>query len=384
MNTENIPDLETLVRRRLNGEKQTAADFYDLPATKITAKLITTLLPGINASQRELEAFALESLGSEQTQATGLERQMTEDSPQEPPCHQTAETTSEPSGSENQVASGVVGDSEEIRSLVDRLASRLRLVGETNLIEVLKAILEGKWSRRVLMLVPTYENINPHVMFAMMAQLRKQPWLGFEYEHNTVIQRARNLLAQRFLASEAEWSWWVDADTIPPFKSPGFFYARLGADPKFIKPEFFDVMALERLGAASKSIVGAVYQQRKDTLDSLMVIQPHLHPRNDADVQLVRDLLREGPQNRVIEVDYVATGCALVHRSVYTDIMAKFPERAGKGEGEPFDFFGHDVGVGGEDIAFCHLARESGHKSHLDLGLWCGHLGTKCFFPPKR
>ena len=61
--------------------------------------------------------------------------------------------------------------------------------------------------------------------------------------------------------------------------------------------------------------------------------------------------------------------------------MAKHPELAPKMEGEPWDFFGNDVGRQGEDMHFCKLARDVGHRSFLDCGVFAGHVGNYPFMP---
>lgn len=275
------------------------------------------------------------------------------------------------------------GNGHDLSVLFDSARHKVKLLeGEKGSDEeILSAMLQGRWSRKVVMLMPTYSDINPHAMFTYIAQIKKQPWMGFEHEHGTVIQRSRNLLVQRFLKSEAEWSFWLDSDTIAPFGDPGFFFAkdRLHADQRFIKPEFAGLMAVERMMKAKRTIVGGMYNMRR--AKAALVIQPNLHPKGAADLDTVKDIRSGGTQDKVVEVEYIATGCALIHRSVYLDIMKRHPERAPKKQGEPFDFFGHDVGVGGEDIAFCALAKDAGHKSYLDLAICCGHIGNFCFWP---
>jgi len=122
---------------------------------------------------------------------------------------------------------------------------------------------------------------------------------------------------------------------------------------------------------------------------------------------------------------WIATGCLLVHRSVYEDIQAKFPELAPRGGDEAWNFFTpseHDLvqaaaaakGVleddrkdplvrvaealallergkkqsrasnylgQGEDVTFCIRAAQAGHQPFIDMGLVLGHLGTYCFGP---
>lgn len=272
-----------------------------------------------------------------------------------------------------------------ILPMLEALRPRVRLGEDQSPQAIVRAILEGRWSRRVSLLLPMYKDINPSVAWSLMANVRKQPWLGVHYEPETLLQRARNVLVKTFLATEAEWSVWYDSDNIAPFGDPHFFFAenRLCADPTFLKPEFASLMAIEHMMKAGKTIVGGVYQMRRKG-DVPMVIQPHLHPRHQEDRDLVKKLLADGPFDRVVQVGYVATGCALVHRSVYEDIQKKFPELAPKTEDGAWDFFGHDLGLGGEDIHFCKLAAQAGHASFLDCAVWACHIGNYPFWPQRK
>lgn len=283
------------------------------------------------------------------------------------------------------VAEAPIENPTQLDDLVKSMAPRVRLEGKPATAEsILSAVNAGKWSRRVSLLIAMYQDVAPRWTYHLAAQIRKQPWLGLHYEADTVIQRARNILAQKFLQSEAEWSFWLDSDVIAPFGEPGFFYLDLGIDKNYMADKFAGAMAVERLMKAGHTIVGGVYQARKSDnmkVKSPMIIQPCLHPRHAADTALTEELRAKGPIDRVVQVGYVATGCALVHRSVYLAIMSRFPERGPKKEGQPFDFFGHDVAKSGEDIAFCGLAAEAGHQSYLDCGVWCAHLGRYAYFP---
>jgi len=266
----------------------------------------------------------------------------------------------------------------QVNDFIAVMRSRVR--NATSTADVFKAIIDGQWARRVVMLTPFNRPINPHAHFAMMAHIRKSPWLGYDYEPNTVIQRARNYLADRFLKTEAEWSWWVDQDTVSPFGHEGFFYATLGADKDKFKRGTFSMIAIEHLLSRNKTLIGGVYAQRKP--NGKLVIQRDLHPREGSgDADIVKALRQLGARNEVLPVRYIATGCALIHRKVYEDIKLAHPELAPQREGDPWDFFGHDVNVSGEDIWFCKLAKDAGHDSFLDCGLIAGHLGDFCYMP---
>lgn len=252
----------------------------------------------------------------------------------------------------------------------EAMTPRVRSDPATGNLGVLRAIIEGRWSRNVVMLFPVAGDVNPHVLFSVLAQIRKQPQIGFEFQADTVIQHARNLLVQRFLKSEAEWSWWHDADMVCPFGDPGFFKERLGIKASEELRKNGSQMAVHRLMSHGKTIVGGTYKQRKRGGSYLGI--------TDA---LASELELSGPKNQIVDVPFVGTGCALIHRKVYTDIMEKFPERGPKNPNEPYNFFFHDNGQMGEDIAFCALAKQAGHPSFLDTGLFCAHVGSYAFYP---
>lgn len=261
-------------------------------------------------------------------------------------------------------------------AFADHCRERVKLDEEATDVDVIKAAINGHWSRRVVILMPTSRQISPHVMFALMANLKRQPWVGFQMEADTIIQRSRNLLADAFLKSDAEWSVWVDDDVVLPFGDEGYFYHRLGASQSREPKGTYSKLAVERLLSHKKKIVGGVYFQRQPGGTSITA--PGLRPKNNAE-NIIREEINSGPRDKLIAVDWIATGCALVHRDVYLDIIAKNPDRKPESEGQPFDFFGHDVSKRGEDVEFCKLAREAGHQPHLDMGLWCKHIGNYAY-----
>lgn len=237
---------------------------------------------------------------------------------------------------------------------------------------ILRAAVNGDWVRRTMIMMPSIGSINSSVVFAICALLRQNRHIGFINISDTVIQRARNLCVAEFLRTGAEFSLWIDSDVVVPFgdMTPGFFYDRLKVPNAKASPKSISVNIESRLRSHGRSIVGAIYRQRVE--GGKLVTAPHIGKQDALMAQI-----DEGPSDSVIRVDFVATGCAMIRRDVYTDIMEKFPERLGT-DGV-FDFFGHDCGKGGEDIAFCKLAAEAGHGSYLDLLPRCAHIGNMAF-----
>jgi hypothetical protein len=130
---------------------------------------------------------------------------------------------------------------------------------------------------------------------------------------------------------------------------------------------------------------------------------------------------RKGPYNLIKPTAWVGFGAVLVHRSVFLDIEKRYPHLGRKEDGtcgnwfspneqdirRHFDMFGdilHEqidantklaklqahyetavrqssrIAVGaGEDVSFCQRAADCGHIPHVDMALYCGHLGDRCY-----
>ena len=86
------------------------------------------------------------------------------------------------------------------------------------------------------------------------------------------------------------------------------------------------------------------------------------------------------PHNSLAPVGFNGTGCLAVHRQVYLDIAAKFPDTMSP------DSLGNECGfftniqrpdrMLGEDESFAWRATEAGHPTYLDLGLMLGHISS--------
>lgn len=274
-----------------------------------------------------------------------------------------------------------IADMDALTAQIEHLRARVQVAPDAPAHEIVAAALAGRWTRKAVMLCPTNRDFNSSVHLSHMALIRQQPWLGYHQEQNSILQVARNKCAQAFLASEADISLWVDSDTILPFGNPGFFYdkMRLHANINQLPEQFARYKALDRLMSHGKTIVGGFYQQRGrgGKITSPLDLKPGGDPKG-----IIKETRRKA-QDKIVPVEWCATGCLLVHRKVYEDIMTKHPELASPHEGGPFNFFGHEVGNGGEDAYFGKLAAEAGHQSWLDLGCWAGHVGAYCFWPDE-
>lgn len=214
------------------------------------------------------------------------------------------------------------------------------------------------------------------------------------------IAHSRNTLARRFLDSECEWSMWIDDDMIVPFGNAAWFNRTTGFG---FADKFAGLNVIDRLLSHNKTLVGATYFGRQRGG------KPMYAEGCASDVEAAA--CRRGPQDVVKVTKWVATGCLLVHRSVYESIHKRWPhlnnqwfsssehdlvESVNKAlqiiHGSPEAAIemlkrGRDLSQKysstgtGEDVQFCHRAMEVGHQPHIDLGLVCGHVGSCCYGP---
>jgi hypothetical protein len=205
--------------------------------------------------------------------------------------------------------------------------------------------------------------------------LAKKYELGFTTQADTMIVRSRNVLAQRFLASGATWSLWIDGDMACPIANADWYKWITGTTTVPDEGTRYDFLA--RLLGHGKAVAGAVYASRK--YHGSLVIQPEIHPRGPED-KLLSNEIRRGTARGLAAVDWVGFGCALVHREVFLELQRRFPELAPQSEFSPWRFF-QPLADEGEDQAFCTRVRRCDIPIWLDTQLVCGHIGSMAFMP---
>jgi hypothetical protein len=119
---------------------------------------------------------------------------------------------------------------------------------------------------------------------------------------------------------------------------------------------FFEKDALNQLLARDVDIVGVNYNQRKLPLTSTVLMD-----------EKVRKNLKKTNPDGFVECIGVGTGFMLIKLEVF-----------GKLE-EPWFFWKPTGEFESEDYWFCRIARESGLKVHVDLGIPVKHIGVYFF-----
>lgn len=215
---------------------------------------------------------------------------------------------------------------------------------------------------------PCYKTTNPVTAFALIAmaldfgkdKIRFDMSIG-----DAMIYHSRNKIAHKFLETDAKWLLMIDDDIIPCIGRPNWMKSTV-ASARNMPDAPLQRHVLQRLIGANKTLIGGAYFGRQEGAP-LMCSDRTLEPKARA------------YQDEVAPVDWVATGCMLVHRKVFQDIEEKYPELKSPIANGEFDYFHPINSVTGEDVSFCKRAKDAGHQPHIDLGLPVFHVGYRCY-----
>lgn len=215
---------------------------------------------------------------------------------------------------------------------------------------------------------PCYKTTNPVTAFAMIAmaldfgkdKIRFDMSIG-----DAMIYHSRNKIAHKFLETDAKWLLMMDDDIIPCIGRPNWMRSVV-SNARTLPDAPLQRHVLQRLIGANKTLIGGAYFGRQKDAP-LMCSDRSLEQKARA------------YQDEVAPVDWVATGCMLVHRKVFDDIKEKYPELASPIQNGEFDYFHPINSATGEDVSFCKRAKAAGHQPHIDLGLPVFHVGYACY-----
>lgn len=180
---------------------------------------------------------------------------------------------------------------------------------------------------------------------------------------DTMIHHSRNKIVQKFLETDAKWLFMLDDDMVPSIGRAAW-YRNWVPDSRVASEQALSRGVLHRLIGAGKTLVGAAYFGRQEGGKLAC-----------SDQSLVGDA--RAYIDKVVPVDWVGTGCMLVHRKVFEAIREKYPELASQSSEMPFNYFFPLSSGAGEDVSFCKRAKEAGHPAHIDLGIPVKHVGYK-------
>ena len=213
-----------------------------------------------------------------------------------------------------------------------------------------------------------HKTTNPATAFAMIAmaldlgrdKIRFDMSIG-----DAPVHHARNRIVEKFLQTDAKYLLMMDDDIVPCIGRPAWMRSIVQSAEK-ITDLPLQRHIIHRLLNSGKTLIGGAYFGRREGAKLICSNQSLVEPAR--------------AYNDIVEpVDWIGTGCLLVHRSVFDDIKKKYPELATANPDAPFDYFMPMVGHVGEDVAFCRRAKEAGHMPHIDLGTPVFHVGFKTY-----
>lgn len=223
---------------------------------------------------------------------------------------------------------------------------------------------------KAILCCAVFDRVEPEnfesLSIAMSKYGRKQ--LRWMAQEKTTVWVSRELLAKRFLATDATYLIFVDNDMLVPCGNAYYFNTRGRQDPplpdRIAGLNFFDRILSH---PPEMGIVGASYKDRQVGKEFQCSRGCGTNSEAGFNKQMERcELTGTG------EVLWTATGGMRIHRSVFETIMknkGKFPEIEPIKVGGRWGFFTPNrVGLG-EDVAFCHRARQCGIKVWQDFDL---------------
>jgi hypothetical protein len=266
---------------------------------------------------------------------------------------------------------------------------------------------------KVTLCLPSYKTMHPVTSFCVTMLARTLEEEPITTNGDAFIAHARNDIATRFLATDSEWSLWLDDDMIPPIgrSRAGWFNNVTGFQ---FPAKFSGMHTTTRLLSAGKTFVGGLYFGRSSK-------GKPMYGEGCGSVEEARWVRKNAPIDEVRQTKWIASGCMLVHRQVFLAISERWPHL----KGNWFSSSEHDLVEGlttlddafekvaspdqlslaefgqlrmlvkglkhryqnnspvgmGEDIQFCVRAAQVGHPPHVDFGLVAAHIGGFAYGP---
>jgi len=226
---------------------------------------------------------------------------------------------------------------------------------------------------KLMVLVPLAGAPEPKMMDCLL-KLYDRNEMSYERFAFNCLSITRNVLAAKFLSSQATWAWWQDGDSIVPCGDAAWF--KEATDLPNMSDAFAGVNSILRALVHKKTIVSCCYVGRK------LGAPPQFSGGDTVDM---RARVRRGPRNELIEVAWAGFGGILTHRSVFESIIKTqgdeirmAPNGIGKRFGYEYGFFNPLNGeVPSDDVPFCIRAGRAGHKTYVDLAIMAAHVGSR-------
>lgn len=264
------------------------------------------------------------------------------------------------------------------------LAAAQRVFYETLKYQAPEAIIAAAERPSLVLCLPQYESVEPLHFFSVFrcCKLYGMEKIAMIPKIRTLVDEARNDLAEKFLLTGAEWCLMIDSDIILPMGSAAML-RKQGFSLPDVKG---NRNAIERIMShpADKKIVGALYRDRRG-MNKAQCEKGFSSATENA--RLLDLFAGKGTADGLEEQGWIGGGMLKIHRSVFLDMkeaakpggpLADIAPPKGR-ETEPYGFFGRTSQWRGEDVAFGRRAGILKIPSYLDAGILCGHRGGKIY-----
>jgi hypothetical protein len=238
---------------------------------------------------------------------------------------------------------------------------------------------------RVHLLMPMMDGLAPETFTTLLraCKLYGMERISVIPKWRTLVIEARNDLAQKFLATGAEWAIFVDSDGVFPCGSGGLL-RKIGLslpEPKASRN------FIERLMShpADKLIVGALYKDRRGGTRAQCELGFKSPQENERLLKMFDPAVKS--TDGLEPCGWVGFSAVRVHRSVFLKMieaakpggpLADIAPPAGR-ENDAYGFFDTTRQARGEDVKFCRRAAQVGVSVFLDTGCILGHIGSKIY-----
>ena len=192
---------------------------------------------------------------------------------------------------------------------------------------------------KTLIAVPCFDMVHTDFMSSLMALQRTED-TSFTVVKNTLIHVARGVIANNAIEAGFDRVMWFDSD----MKFAPDTLMRLSADMD-----------------QGLDLVSGLYFTRRPPVKPVVYSTLWYHKDEDG-IDVGAGNYFTYPEG-LAECAGVGFGCCLTSVGLLKDVSERF--------GAPFDH----IPTMGEDMAFCHRARQLGAMLLLDTGVKCGHIG---------
>ena len=204
---------------------------------------------------------------------------------------------------------------------------------------------------KILLAVPTFENIYPDTFKSLWELERGGHELIFEFIRGYDIATARNKIAQRAIELKTDYVLMVDNDIVVPKDA----LKNLMQNNRDVCMGYY----LRRSYAQKKDGMTCVFQMREGGFKIAY------------DAQQLKEIRLNGQQQ--MQVRGNGFGCALIKTSVFERLQ--FPY---------FDWVNYEnKNLTSEDLYFCRKCGEANIPIYVDLRVQCGHMMRYVQWPDK-